>query len=45
MIRRLVDTNLRRALWVALTPVRVGAPIVGPLVMPFGYPFAGGDDE
>ncbi|QOC56306.1 membrane protein [Gordonia phage MichaelScott] len=45
MIRRLLDTNLRRALWVTLTPIRVGIPLVGRFVMPFDYPFAGGDDQ
>ncbi|UTN93576.1 membrane protein [Gordonia phage Oregano] len=45
MIRHLVDTNLRRAVWIACTPIRVGIPLVGRFVMPFRYPFAGGDDE
>ncbi len=41
---RLLDPHIRRVLWIALTPIRVGIPIVGPLIMPFRYPFAGGDD-
>ncbi|ALY07697.1 hypothetical protein PBI_HOWE_63 [Gordonia phage Howe] len=42
---RLLDTTVLGALWITLTPIRVGIPLVGRFVMPFRYPFTGCDDE
>ncbi|UAJ16492.1 hypothetical protein PP504_gp61 [Gordonia phage Dolores] len=45
MMGRLLDTTVLGALWITLTPIRVGIPLVGRFVMPFRYPFTGCDDE
>ncbi|AZS07324.1 hypothetical protein PP505_gp54 [Gordonia phage Dorito] len=36
---------IRRAFWIAATPIRISIRLIGRHVMPFDYPFAGGDDE
>ncbi|QHB37284.1 hypothetical protein SEA_GUDMIT_55 [Gordonia phage Gudmit] len=35
---------IRRAFWIAATPIRIGIRLIGQHVMPFPYPFGGVDE-